>query len=231
MDTMQLSEVWRYPVKSMAGGTLEHTVIGPLGIPGDRELVVVDESGRIQDARARHLLLRHRATMAPDGRVRIDGRDWEDREVARWVRAAAGTGARLQRWESPERFDVLPLLVITDGAIEALGVDYRRLRPNLVIGGVKGLAERDWENRYLMIGDAVVGLANLRERCIITTWDPETGVQDVGVLHTIRSEFGGTFALNAWAARPGVIRVGDRVALRDAFDKAAAPQWGRYASR
>jgi uncharacterized protein YcbX len=96
---------------------------------------------------------------------------------------------------------------------------------------VSGLAERDWEDRYLTIGDAVVGLADLRERCIMTTWDPESGVQDVGVLHRIRSEFGGRFALNAWAARPGVIRVGDRVGLRDAYDRAAAPRWGRHASR
>jgi hypothetical protein len=123
MDRMWLSEVWRYPVKSMAGEKLERTVIGPLGIPGDREIVVVDESGRIQDARARHLLLRHRATIAADGRVRID------------------------------------------------------------------------------------------------------------VLHRIRNEFGGRIALNAWAARPGRIRVGDSVALQDAFDRAAAPRWGRFASR
>jgi hypothetical protein len=36
------------------------------------------------------------------------------------------------------RFDVLPLLVATDGAIAALGEDGRRLRPNVVVGGVDG---------------------------------------------------------------------------------------------
>jgi len=230
MDTMWVSELWRYPVKSMAGEKLERAEIGPLGIPGDRELVVVDRTGRIQDARSRYRLLRHRATLDAGHRVGVDGRDWEDRQVADWIRAAAGPSARLQRMDGPGRFDIMPLLVLTDGAIEALGVDHRRLRPNLVIGGAAGLAEREWEGRYLAIGDAIVGLADLRGRCVMTTWDPETGVQDLSVLKRIAREFDGTFALNAWAARPGSIRVGDPVTLLDDFDAAEPPRLGRYAS-
>ncbi len=128
-----------------------------------------------------------------------------------------------------ERFDIMPLLVTTDGAIAALGVDHRRLRPNLVIGGVSGLEERDWEGRYLAVAHSVVGLAHLRGRCVITTWDPESGTQDVGVLHRIVREFGGKFALDAWTARPGRLALGDAVTLLDAFDQAASPMLGRYA--
>ena len=228
MNTMWVSELWRHPVKSMAGEKLEHADIGALGITGDRELVVVDGTGRIQDARSRHRLLRHRATLGPGGRVLVDGRDWEDPDVASWIRDAAGPSARLRRMGGPERFDILPLLVLTDGAIEALGVDHRRLRPNLVVGGVMGLSEREWEGRHLAIRNAVVGLADLRGRCVMTTWDPETGAQDLSVLKRIAQKFDGTFALNAWAARPGSIRVGDPVTLLDEFDAAEAPRLGRY---
>jgi len=226
---MNVAELWRYPVKSMAGEKLEMAEIGALGLPGDRELVVVDGSGRILTARSRPGLLRHRATIGEDGRVRIDGLDWESREVARWVRAAAGPGTRLQRTTGAARFDVMPLLVTTDGAVDVLGVDVRRLRPNLVIGGVDGLAERGWEGRHLAVATAVVGLADLRARCIMTTWDPETGAQDVRVLARIRRDFGGTFALNAWVARPGRVAVGDAVTLLDAFEPATPPLLGRYA--
>ena len=59
--------------------------------------------------------------------------------------------------EGPERFDVLPLLVATDGAVKAFGRDVRRLRPNILIGGVEGLAEFEWEGAELHIGDAVIG--------------------------------------------------------------------------
>ena len=86
----------------------------------------------------------------------------------------------------PERFDVMPLLVTSDGAIAALGVDHRRLRPNLVVGGVPGLAERAWERRFLAVGEAVIGLKDLRARCIMTTFDPDTGAQDLAVLAGIR---------------------------------------------
>jgi len=226
---MRVAELWRYPVKSMAGERLEEAEIGTLGLPGDRELVVVDGDERIQTARTRPKLLRHQATIGQDGRVRVDGLDWESPEVGERVRAAAGPSARLRRLSGAERFDVMPLLVVTDGAIAALGVDHRRLRPNLVIGGVRGLAERGWEDRYLAIGDAVIGLECLRARCIMTTWDPETGVQDLGVLERIRRDFGGTFGLNAWAARPGHIVRGGAVTLLDAFDQAAPPRLGRYA--
>ena len=39
------------------------------------------------------------------------------------VEAAAGAGTRLVRDDALERFDVLPLLVATDGAIASLGYD------------------------------------------------------------------------------------------------------------
>lgn len=230
MNSMKVGEIWRYPVKSMAGERLERTEVGPLGIPGDRALAVVDATGRIIDARSRPQLLRHRASLGSDGRVLVDGRDWEDAEVAKWVRAAAGPGARLASVGGPGRFDILPLLVTSDGAIDSLGEDHRRLRPNLVIAGVEGLAERDWEGRFLRMGASVVGLAGLRGRCIMTTWDPDTGAQDVGVLLRIHREFEGKFGLNAWTARPGILAVGDPVELRDAPEDAAAPRLGRFAA-
>jgi hypothetical protein len=226
---MHVSELWRYPVKSMAGERLQKATLGPLGIPGDRELVVVDASGRIQTARTRPKLLRLSATHGDRGEVRVAGLQWEEPEVAKQVRAAAGPGARLKRMQGAERFDIMPFLVTTDGAIAALGVDHRRLRPNLVVGGVPGLAERGWEGRFLAIGDAIIGLADLRGRCIMTTWDPDTGEQDLGVMKRIRSRFGGTFALNAWVARAGQVAVGASVHLLDTFDEAASPTLGRFA--
>ena len=76
----------------------------------------------------------------------------------RRVEAAAGRGARLRLFEGEERFDILPLLVATDGSLAAFGRDPRRLRPNLVISGGEGLAEREWEGRAIRVGRAVVGL-------------------------------------------------------------------------
>jgi MOSC domain-containing protein len=211
---VHVAELWRYPVKSMGGERLESAELLKDGIRGDRVVHVRNGRERIVTARSRPLLLGHRATIGPDGEPLVDGRPWMSKEVARDVEAAA-PASRLVRSDEPGRFDILPLLVATDGAIAAFGHDRRRLRPNLVIGGVKGLAERAWEGRRLRIGDVVIALADLRARCVMTTFDPDTQVQDVGVLLAIQRDFDGRLALNAAVERPGVIRVGDPVTLQD----------------
>jgi MOSC domain-containing protein len=208
---MHIAALWRYPGKSMAGERLEVAEVRPDGIAGDRLVQVVDARGRVVTSRTRPRLLGLRGTVAPDGGALVNGRPWTSAEVARLVQAAAGEGAHLVRGEGLERFDVLPLLVATDGAIAALGVDGRRLRPNLVIGGVEGLAERSWPGRLLRVGDVVVAVASLRSRCVMTTFDPDDQTQDISVLHQIVREFGGRMALDCQVVRGGRIALGDPV--------------------
>ena len=52
--------------------------------------------------------------------------------------------------------------------------DGGRLRLNIVIGGVEGLAERSGPALCLRIGDVIIWTQDLRGRCIITTFDPDT---------------------------------------------------------
>lgn len=225
---MHIAKLWRYPVKSMGGERLTETAVGVQGIPGDRGIYVVDDRGEIISARTKPQLLRHRATIDAAGDVLVDGRPWQSPEVAAAVREAAGPGVRLVAAGGPERFDILPLLVVTDGALAAYRYDHRRLRPNVVVGGVSGLTERGWEGRQLAVGEAILGLADLRGRCVMTTFDPDTAEQDVEPFLHVRRAFGGTFALNAWAGRAGHLAVGDEVRLLDEQEAVALPERGRY---
>jgi len=211
-----LSEIWRYPVKSMAGEQLPTADLGAEGIPGDRLLQVRDARGQTITSRSRPRLLLHHATLGPDGEPRVDQRPWTSKEVQDDVARAGGPGARLVRSEGLDRFDVLPLLVGTDGAIDGLGYDRRRFRPNLLLAGVSGFAERRWKNHDLFIGEAIIRLVDLRQRCIMTTFDPDTAEQDTQVLLRIHRELDGLLALNAKVIRPGRISVGDRAAIRPA---------------
>lgn len=208
---MYLAEIWRYPVKSMAGERLAEGAVGPLGIAGDRVVHVESAVGRVVTARTHPRLLAHRAVLGPGGEPLVDGLPWTSPGIASEVRAIAGVGARLVRDDSASRFDVLPLLIATDGAIAAFGQDGRRLRPNLVIGGVAGLEERSWPGRCLRIGDVVIALDGLRGRCVMTTFDPDTLEQNVEVLQGIVQRFGGRLALNARVVRGGDVREGDEV--------------------
>ena len=188
----------------MAGESLQAAELREDGIEGDRMVHAVDEHGRLVTARSHPELLAHRAVLGPAGEPLVDGQPWE---------SVAVDGVRLIRARNGHRYDILPLLVATDGAVAAFGLDRRRLRPNLVIGGVEGLAERGWEGGRLRIGSAEIAIADLRERCVMTTFDPDTQEQDVEVLRSIRRDFGGRLALNASVTRPGIIRVGDPVTL------------------
>ena len=82
-----------------------------------------------------------------------------------------------------------------------------------MISGVEGLAEREWEGRVIRVGRAVVGLADLRGRCVMTTWDPDTQARDVGVLRDIARRFDGRLCLNAAVLEPARIETGDEVEL------------------
>ena len=202
-----IAELWRYPVKSMAGEPLQVTDVRETGIVGDRVVQVVNGVGRTMSSRTKPKLLGYHATLGADGEPLVDGKPWREIDV----RDAAGADARLVRHDGVDRFDILPLLVATDGAIAAFGYDGRRLRPNIVIGGVNGLDERLWEGKTLRAGEVIIGIQDLRERCIMTTFDPDTLVQDVDVLRKIQREFGGLLALNCSVVKPGKLAVGDVV--------------------
>ncbi|HET7350755.1 MAG TPA: hypothetical protein VFJ28_07445, partial [Marmoricola sp.] len=74
--------------------------------------------------------------------------------------------------------------------------------------------------------DAVVGVLNLHQRCVVTTIDPDTGEQDVDVLRRIRDRFHGRIALNCWVIRPGTIAVGDAATLvENASEPAQVGGW------
>ncbi|MCA1826798.1 MAG: MOSC domain-containing protein [Myxococcales bacterium] len=213
---MHVAEIWRYPVKSMAGESLREADVLSDGIAGDRGVIVVDGRDRLVTARTHPKLLGLRATIGADGEPWVDGRPWNHPDVERAVEAAAGRGSRLLRWDGPERFDVLPLLVATDGAIAAFGRDSRRLRPNLVIAGVEGLAERGWERAELQAGSVRIAVQDLRGRCVMTTYDPDTQAQDPSVLRDIARHFGGRLALNCAVLEPGTLRLGDPVEVNRA---------------
>jgi uncharacterized protein YcbX len=209
-----VAEIWRYPVKSLAGERLEHADVRADGISGDRRMLVYNEqTGRLITSRTHPGLLGLRATLDSNQEPLINGHPWNDPESAHALGSAAGPHARLIRWEGVERFDVLPLLVATDGALEAFGYDRRRLRPNIVIGGVQGLAEREWPGQRARIGEVIVEFAQLRARCVMTTYDPDTQEQNHRVLRDIVRKFGGTLALDTAVIKTGRISVGDRVEL------------------
>lgn len=207
-----LGQLWRYPVKSMAGEQITRATLTALGVPGDRLVWVRGPEG-VRTARRQYKLLGLRGTLSPEGQVLVNGHAWDSGAAALLVQEAAGDDAWLEQTPPGDQFDILPLLVATDGAVNEFGRDIRRLRPNLLISGVTGMDETTWEDATLTIGNATVYLDSLRARCPMTTVDPDRITRDPNVLKDIGRRFGGKLALNADVVRGGEITVGDVVRL------------------
>jgi uncharacterized protein YcbX len=151
--TLRVDTIWRYPVKTLAGEPLSVADLTASGIAGDRIVHVRGPEG-IRTSRRYHRLLGLKGTLSSTGEALVNGMPWRDFEVLTLIRKAAGEDAWLEQSDQDERFDVLPLLVATDGAVQEFGRDVRRLRPNIVIGGTVGMEETTWPGSELRIGDA-----------------------------------------------------------------------------
>lgn len=213
---MHVSEIWRYPVKSLKGERLQETEITKLGIPGDRQIAVIRTiNGRFLTSRSKPRLLGLQGSINSAGVPTVNGYPWNSTEALELVREAAGEPVTLEQIPAPQAFDILPLLVATDGAARYLNIDHRRLRPNILLADVPDLEERNWPGRVIAIGNVRIYAEKLRDRCVMTTFDPDTQLQDPSVLQRIIRELDGSTALDSSVITPGKIRVGDTAAIID----------------
>jgi uncharacterized protein YcbX len=217
---VHVHELWRYPVKSMRGVSLGSVEIRGGEIVGDRLVQVVwtdgPRAGRVVTARTHPGLLGHAGSIDGDGRTLIDGHPWDSAEAREAVGAALGAKAysfEVVHYEGqgPQRFDVLPLTVVTDGALREFGYDRRRLRPNVIVSGVDGLDERSFAGGRLYLGEVAVEVVKPRSRCVMTTFDPDSLEQDHGVLEHIVHNLDARIALDCRALTDGTVSVGDAV--------------------
>ena len=108
---MQVSQLWRYPVKSMLGGRVDSIDLDELGIVGDRTWAVRDlERGGIRGAKKIGALMRLAASDVADGHVEITLPDGStvrttDADVDERVSAALGHRVRLEALRPADDLD------------------------------------------------------------------------------------------------------------------------------
>ena len=114
---MYVAELWRYPVKSMRGELLQTAEVLEAGIRGDREIVVLSAARkRVITSRTHYRLLGLQGGLSQEtGKATINDISWDDPAALRLVEQAAGEPVELIHLPGTERFDVLPLLIATDG--------------------------------------------------------------------------------------------------------------------
>jgi uncharacterized protein YcbX len=232
-----IAGVFRYPVKSMAGETLEQANIRWTGVEGDRRyaFVLADGAKSAQidfpwfTGREHPPLVSYKAAyqdgssavavVTPDGSIMpIDSDQLHAELTTRSKRSISllqlGRGA----------YDGSPVSLISTRTIAevaaASGIgdtDPRRYRPNLLVELAGALHEDKWVGRMLTIGEGEnapkLWVTRPDQRCMMINLNPETGVQQPQVLKYVANARSNNLGIYATVLAPGIIKTGDTIRL------------------
>ncbi len=208
MQIGRLARIWRYPVKSLRGETLESAPIGPEGIEGDR-------------ARALAVLGGH-ARSGKTYRGKEDERLHLTADPAHAIAAAHERGVTLEMLDAqPHYFDDAPLSLILDRWLDGLRahvgfeVEPERFRPNFYVHAEDGikLREDDLTGRELALGEVRLRVRYPIERCVTTTYDQTTGESEPEILRYVAQARGTWMGIYCDVLRAGTARIGDSLAV------------------
>ncbi len=219
----------RYPVKSMAGESLDAVMVEARGLAGDRWFAVVDEDGHLASGkntrrfRRRDAVFSYAASTLDAGGVVVSG------PTGRWPVGSTALDAALSA-ECGVPVRVLPEADVRHfdgGAVSLVGTatlawcaqrwgidaDPRRLRANVVVKTDDPFVEESWVGRNVTVGEAELRVVQRVERC--RTIDlAQDGAAAVGRwLQPLGGERDLRVAVYADVVAPGVVRVGDDVGV------------------
>ncbi len=173
----RVTQVWVFPVKSMAGTPVQSAEVVPGGLAGDRSWAVVDGGGAAVTA-AQDPRLREVGTFLEDGELRLDvpgaapGLAPAEAEAA--LSAWLGRPVHLAHREGTGFVDVAPVHIVSrtsmlDAAEHAESCDACDIsapRANLVLELSGPGTERDWSGREVALGGAVLRMVQHPDHCL-----------------------------------------------------------------
>ena len=234
----RIHELYRYPVKSMAGTSVGSAMLGWHGLDGDRRLAfrrLSDNSGfpwltasrfpamllyqpEVVDSRAGAALPSHVRT--PEGvRLELNGDVLRDELSRRF-----GSSVELMSLNHGV-FDEAPVSIISVATMVAVErelarpLDRRRFRPNVVVETHESepFGEDRWVGRRLVFGasddGASVSITLRDQRCMMINLDPDTAKQDPDVMKAVVRMNQNNAGVYGTAVREGTLSVGQRVFL------------------
>jgi len=216
-----VKEIWRYPVKSMAGEPLEACLVTADGLEGDRRWELIDWSPNRAEKwfniKQHSALMTYRSRLvdgtvevvAPDGSsVRLDG------DLVRRFEAESSRPLEL-RDLAGGNFDDSQVLIVNLASVEAFAleagmpIDHRRFRANFYLDGLEPDEELSWLGRRLRVGDAALEVTSRCERCKVITMDPDTTEATPELLRLLVDRHDERFGMYCRVVRPGRVTVGD----------------------
>jgi hypothetical protein len=226
---MRVTQLWRYPVKSMRGEALTSARFARGGIPFDRRFAWIEDSpdstrrGKPLTATQHPDMLGYGASVLDNSVVvEVPGgpvMDVTKPGVASLLAALTGSQLVLREDASGANHDEADVLVINEASVRQFALewgqpfDIRRFRPNVIVGGDTAFEEEAWIGRKLKVGEAVLEVVAPCVRCSITTVDPETLVSDPSFLRLMAQRHRACFGVYCAVSKPGDAGLGDDCAL------------------
>ena len=236
MELGRIRAIFRYPVKSMAGESLEVARLSWHGIEGDRRFAfrrLTDKSGFpwLTASKLPQLLLYKPFRLdgntaaplpthvrTPDGNVH----ELRSDELRAGISSRHGSDVELINLKHGI-FDEACISVISLGSVRGIAresgreVDVRRFRPNVVIetGNEEPFEEDRWMGRTLTFGEPksapAVAVTLKDERCVMVNFDPDTAERDSEVMKTVVRMNANCAGVYGTVVRAGELRVGQSV--------------------
>ena len=227
--------LYRYPVKSMAGETLDVAELGWSGVEGDRRFAFrrVEErggnpwlsAGRLS-ALTSFVPIHQGADQAPTHVRTPEGQELAlfGDELAQEVKRRHGAPVQMMQLRHGI-FDEASISVIARSTVEEIArrseteADVRRFRPNIYIRTTddKPLVEDEWVGSVLTFGeesDAPAISITMRDlRCVMVNIDPEGGGTTPAVMKACVALNENHAGVYATVTRTGRLAVGQKVLL------------------
>ena len=239
LEVGRVVALYRYPVKSMRGESLEAAEIGWYGLNGDRRFAFIrgDQAnsgfpwltGRQIPEMLQYvarftnpddLLQSAVEVVTPRGRVL----PVHSAELRQELAQAYGDEVQFMKLKRG-LFDSLPLSLMSTATADALSqtsgeaVDFRRFRQNIIIETFSGkpFAEEGWLDGVLTFGERPdaprIRLNRRIERCAMINLDPDTSAKRPSLLRHVAQTRDNCVGVHATPERHGPICLGDVVRL------------------
>ncbi|HMU36857.1 MAG TPA: MOSC domain-containing protein [Marmoricola sp.] len=232
---MHLKEIWRYPVKALAGEQQQAVEVNHRGLVGDRWFAIHTDDGRFACGKNGKRFSQHdevfdfAAQTQADGQVTVTGRggQWTpgQPELDAVLSSATGASAQVRPEGLTPHHDAMPVSIIGTASLEwcarELGVDAipRRLRVNLVIETNEPFIEESWIGQQVSVGGVALDVIRRNRRCRVIDLDQNGAGSPTRWLKPLGDKRDAMIAVYAEVATPGQIRVGDQLSLRPGVEQ------------
>jgi len=227
MSELRVVELWRYPVKSLGGESLQDLELNARGVIWDRHWAVHDPDRKLGSGKNSRRFRRMDGLLDLSARL-VDGApvimtasgepvDGDER----LAEALDRPGVRLAEESDIPHHDASPVHIVTTAGLRWLQdalpeseLTSHRFRPNIVIDAPGArTVEQDWIGDDLIIGDVRLRVLDPTERCRMVGASQPGLDDDNRVLKTLGVISDLQFGVYAEVLEPGSIVVNDRVSV------------------